>query len=156
VEEREHNTEESGRSRALDARARAQMRRERFHELVARAVEGLPGEFRERLENLDIVVSDWPSRAQLGTARVGSRLGLLGLYEGVPHTRRSRGYGMVVPDKITIFRRPIEARCRSWGEIEEEIRRVVRHEIAHHFGTDEHTLRSIEGHENRGGERRGS
>jgi predicted Zn-dependent protease with MMP-like domain len=69
----------------------------------------------------------------------------MGLYEGVPHTRRGHGYGMVLPDKITVFRKPIEARCRSWQEVEWEVHRVVRHEIAHHFGTDEDTLRMIEG-----------
>jgi predicted Zn-dependent protease with MMP-like domain len=144
----EHPADEvSAKSRASDVRARAAMRRERFHDLVVKAVEALPDEFLERLENLDIVVADWPSAAQLGTARIGGRLGLLGLYEGVPHTRRGRGYAMVTPDKITIFRKPIEARCHSWTEIEQEITRVVRHEIAHHFGTDEHTLRTIEGRE---------
>lgn len=142
--ERHSSGEESARSRALDSRARAEMQRERFLDLVIKAVEALPGEFRARLENIDVVVADWPSPSQLGAARVGSRLGLLGLYEGVPHVRRTRGYGMVLPDKITVFRRPIEARCQSWAEIEREIARVVRHEIAHHFGTDESTLRSIE------------
>jgi predicted Zn-dependent protease with MMP-like domain len=121
------------------------MRRKRFLDLVIEAVEALPEEFRERLENLDVVVADWPSPPQLAAARVGSRLGLLGLYEGIPHVRRGRGYGMVLPDKITVFRKPIEGRCHSWQEIEREIARVVRHEIAHHFGTDESTLRSIEG-----------
>jgi len=53
----------------------------------------------------------------------------------------------VLPDKITIFRKPIEARCRSWEEVEKEIIRVVRHEIAHHFGTDEPTLHDIEGNQ---------
>ena len=69
---------------------------------------------------------------------------LLGLYEGVPHTKRGRGYNLVLPDKITIFRKPIEMKCRSDKEIETEIGRVVRHEIAHHFGIGERTLREIE------------
>jgi predicted Zn-dependent protease with MMP-like domain len=54
---------------------------------------------------------------------------------------------MVLPDKITIFRKPIEARCHSWQEVEEEAARVVRHEIAHHFGIDDHKLRMIENQE---------
>ena len=145
--ERHSSGDESAKSRALDVRARAEMQRVRFLDLVVKAVEALPEEFRERLENLDVVVADWPSPAQLSAARVGSRLGLLGLYEGVPHVGRTRGYGMVLPDKITVFRKPIEGRCHSWAEIEREIVRVVRHEIAHHFGTDEGTLRSIEGHD---------
>jgi predicted Zn-dependent protease with MMP-like domain len=128
-----------------DAQARAQMRRERFFDLVIKVIDELPPEFLDKLENLDVGVADWPSPSQLAKSNIRNRYGLLGLYEGVPHTRRGRGYGMVLPDKITIFRKPIESRCRSWGEAEEEIRRVVLHEIAHHFGTDEHTLRTIEG-----------
>jgi len=62
-----------------------------------------------------------------------------------PQTKRGRHYGMVVPDKITIFQKPIEAKARSDKQIEAEIQRVVRHEIAHHFGTDEETLRRLEG-----------
>ncbi|MEE8469860.1 MAG: metallopeptidase family protein [Dehalococcoidia bacterium] len=127
------------------AQARSAMRQAKFHSLVIGAIEALPLEFRKRLENLDVVVTDWPSPSQLAHTNAKSRLGLLGLYEGVPHTKRGRGYDMVLPDKITVFRKPIEARCHSWKEIEEEVGRVVRHEIAHHFGTDEQRLRKIEG-----------
>jgi predicted Zn-dependent protease with MMP-like domain len=131
--------------RGNSAQARSAMHRERFYSLVVKTIEALPPVFRERLENLDVVVTDWPSPSQLARANAGNRLGLLGLYEGVPHTKRGRGYYMVLPDKITIFRKPIEARCRSWREIEEEIGRVVRHEIAHYFGIDEKRLRKLEG-----------
>jgi len=133
--------------RNRDAQARAEANRERFFEMVMKAIHELPPEFQERMENLDVIVADWPSQSQMAGSNIRSRYGLLGLYEGVPHTSRSRGYGMVLPDKITIFRKPIEARCRSWTEVEEEIGRVVRHEIAHHFGTGEETLRQIEGNQ---------
>lgn len=138
-------------SRVRDAQARAAARRERFYDLVMKAIDELPPDFKDRLENLDVIVADWPTPPQLARANVRSRFGLLGLYEGVPHTRRDRGYGMVLPDKITIFRRPIEARCRSWSDVEDEIQSVVWHEIAHHFGMDEHTLRSIESKRRRKG-----
>jgi len=69
---------------------------------------------------------------------------LLGLYQGVPQTRRGRGYGLVLPDKISIFQKPIEAQCRLGDEVEAKIEEVVRHEIAHHFGLDDRTLRKIE------------
>ncbi|MFC1944366.1 metallopeptidase family protein [Chloroflexota bacterium] len=121
------------------------MRQEDFEKLTERAISRLPAEFRDRLENVDIVVEDWPSTRQLGRAKARGRMGLLGLYEGVPRTSRGRGYNMVLPDKITIFRRPIEARCGSSREVEREIERVVRHEIAHHFGMGEDELRAIEG-----------
>lgn len=118
------------------------MERERFEELVARAMSELPQEFRDSLDNVDVVVQDYPSRGQLGNERRGTTL--LGLYEGVPHTKRTRGYGLVPPDKITLFQKPIEAMCRSEQEIAAEISEVLLHEIAHHFGLDEGTLRRIE------------
>jgi predicted Zn-dependent protease with MMP-like domain len=118
------------------------MTRERFEELVAQAVDDLPDEFLSALENVDVVVQDCPDRRQL--ARIGRRMMLLGLYEGVPRTHRTQGYGMVLPDRIVIFQRPIEDRCRSEAEVIVEIANVVRHEIAHHFGLDDVALRKIE------------
>jgi len=120
------------------------MDRHRFEWLVAREVDSLPEEFRTKLENIDVVIEDWPTLAQL--AKVGLRRSetLLGLYEGVPLTKRSRHYGLVPPDKITIFQRPIEAKYRYDAEITTEIQRVVRHEIAHHFGIGDARLKQIE------------
>jgi len=120
------------------------MEREKFQALVTKAIEDLPLEFQSKLENVDVVVEDWPSPRQLKQVKLSHPSQLLGLYQGVPQTKRGRGYGMVLPDKISIFRRPIEAQCRSDKEIEVEIGEVVRHEIAHHFGIDEKTLRRIE------------
>jgi predicted Zn-dependent protease with MMP-like domain len=122
------------------------MTRERFEELVAKAVDDLPEEFRAELENVDVVVQDSPSKRQL--ARIGRGMTLLGLYEGVPQIKRTQGYGMVLPDRIVIFQKPIQDQCRSQAEIEAEIGRVVRHEIAHHFGMDEEELRRIESRSN--------
>jgi len=68
----------------------------------------------------------------------------VGLYQGVPLTRRSRHYGLVVPDKITIFQKPIEDKCKYDAEITTEIRRVVLHEIAHHFGISDARLSQLE------------
>jgi predicted Zn-dependent protease with MMP-like domain len=121
------------------------MERDEFEGLVGRAIESLPLEFQRRLENVDIVVEEWPTAVQLTQAKIKSPGQLLGLYQGVPRTRRGRGYGLVLPDKISIFQRPIEAHCRFGYEIEAKIGEVVRHEIAHHFGLDEETLRKIEG-----------
>ncbi|MDH4290999.1 MAG: metallopeptidase family protein [Dehalococcoidia bacterium] len=121
------------------------MEREKFEGLVERAIESLPLEFQRELENVDIVVEEWPTAVQLRQAKIRSPGQLLGLYQGVPRTRRGRGYGLVLPDKISIFQKPIEAQCRFRYEIEAKIGEVVRHEIAHHFGIDEETLRKIEG-----------
>jgi len=120
------------------------MDREDFVLLVASTVEGLPDELHARLENVVIVVEDWPSQHQLAKTGIGLGGTLLGLYEGVPLTKRGAHYGMVPPDKITIFQKPIEAICRSRDSIVSEVQRVVRHEIAHHFGIGEAKLRQIE------------
>ena len=123
------------------------MDRERFERLVARAVEALPEEFITRLENIDVVVEDYPTQSQLTSVGLGRGQTLLGLYEGVPLTRRGAHYGLVPPDKITIFRKPIEGKCRYGGEIAAEIQRVLRHEIAHHFGIGDARLEQIENSE---------
>ena len=116
---------------------------EAFEELVNKAVEGLPAEFAERLDNVAIVVEDTPSRAQLRRSNVAPGNTLLGLYEGIPHTRRGNDYGMVLPDKITIFRKPIEASCQSDNQIVSLVREVVLHEIAHHFGISDARLEEL-------------
>ncbi|MFC1942965.1 metallopeptidase family protein [Chloroflexota bacterium] len=120
------------------------MNQEDFAQLVTKAVEGLPQEFLTELDNVDIVIEDYPSLAQLRKYRLRRRETLLGLYEGVPQTKRGSHYGMVLPDKITIFQKPIEARCRVDAEVYEEIKRVLKHEIAHHFGISDERLLEIE------------
>jgi len=120
------------------------MQKQKFEALVLRAIEELPAEFQERLENVDVLVENWPSQEQLRSLGLRHNTQLLGLYEGVPQTERGEGYNLVLPDKITIFQKPIESNCRSEREIETEIGEVVRHEIAHHFGTAEKTLHEIE------------
>jgi predicted Zn-dependent protease with MMP-like domain len=118
------------------------MDRQRFEYLVAQAVNSLPKEFRARLENVDVVVEDRPDPQQSGI-KPGHTL--LGLYEGVPLTRRGSHYGMVTPDIITIFQKPIESMFRGEDRIIAEIQRVVKHEIAHHFGISDAKLDQLEG-----------
>ena len=125
------------------------MQREAFEALVARAIDNLPPEFQRKLENVDVVVEDWPTPGQLRQAKHIHPTQLLGLYQGVPQTRRGERYGMVLPDKISIFQKPIEAQCRFGDEIEAKVEEVVRHEIAHHFGLDEKALRRIESEKRR-------
>ena len=120
------------------------MDRERFWWLVAKAVDSLPEEFQTKLENVDVVVEDWPTQGQLAQVGLRHRQTLLGLYEGVPLTKRGVHYGLVPPDKITIFQKSIEAKCRYEAELIAEVHKVVRHEIAHHFGIGDARLRQIE------------
>jgi len=119
------------------------MDRERFEGLVERALLELPDQFRERLSNIDVEVEDYPSPDDLRAARARRGQILLGLYRGIPVTRRGLGYNMVPPDRIIIFQQPIEMVCRSDDEIVERVGHVVRHEIAHHFGIDDEALRRM-------------
>ena len=112
-----------------------------FYELVERALEELPPELMKLLDNVAIVVDDWPDYS---TPLVSgeSDSGLYGLYEGVPLTERASGYYGFLPDKITIFRGPLE-RDFLRDELEEQVRITVVHEIAHHFGFDEDRLEEL-------------
>jgi predicted Zn-dependent protease with MMP-like domain len=107
---------------------------------VRRAIRQLPPRFAERLENVAIVVADEASPQQRRAAGLEPGADLYGLYEGVPQPQRSAGYGMVLPDKITLFQRTIEADCRSEAEIAYQVRKTLIHELAHHFGIDDARL----------------
>ena len=119
------------------------MEQARFERLVVEAIEALPEEFLSRLENIDVVVEEKPTGEQLAGVGLPRGRTLLGLYEGVPITRRSSHYGLVPPDKITIFQKPIEAKSRYESGIITEIGRVVYHEIAHHFGLSDARLKKL-------------
>ena len=119
------------------------MNREAFRDLVANAVNTLPAMFRTRLDNVEVVVEDWPDRKTMRLAGVRHPAQLLGFYHGVPQTRRTHNYGLVLPDKISIYQRSIELRCRTSEEIHRTIHHVLRHEIAHHFGIDDARLREM-------------
>jgi predicted Zn-dependent protease with MMP-like domain len=107
--------------------------RARFEELVADALDEIPDELLQMMDNVAVVVRE-------GTE--GSRL--LGLYDGIPLTERDAGYdGMVVPDRISIFRRPILAMCADEAEVVEQVRITVIHEVAHHFGIDDERLHAL-------------
>ena len=117
-----------------------------FEQLVAEAVDRLPDVFREKLDNVALVVEDWPDRRAMAAAGARHPAGLLGLYHGVPQERRTHDYGLVLPDKITVYQRPIEMRCRTPAQVRSLVEHVVRHEIAHHFGIDDARLREIGAH----------
>ncbi len=111
--------------------------REEFDQLVADALAGLPPEILSRMENVAITVQEWPSRAQLDSSGVPPGSTLFGLYQGVPLTHRSSHYGMVTPDRITIFRGPLTRYFATPEAIAVQVRKTVVHEIAHHFGMGE-------------------
>jgi predicted Zn-dependent protease with MMP-like domain len=114
--------------------------RPRFERLVLRALSGLPPEFRARLDNVDVIVERRPTTAHLRQGGVRSGHTLLGLYVGTPLPARSEGYHMTLPDRILIFQEPIEAICSNSRELVMQVRQTVVHELAHHFGIDDHRL----------------
>jgi predicted Zn-dependent protease with MMP-like domain len=118
--------------------------RDRFEELVRLALDELPPEIAERLDNVDITVEEWPTVQQLSSAGIPERHMLLGLYQGVPLTRRTQGYNMLPPDRVTIFQRPLESISRDEDDLVLRVRDTVVHEIAHHFGISDPRLREIE------------
>jgi predicted Zn-dependent protease with MMP-like domain len=106
---------------------------ERFEQLVGAALDGIPQELGRLMDNVAVFVQE-------GTHRSG----LLGRYEGIPLTKRDRGYeGMVMPDRITIFRLPILAMCRSEEEVVQQVRITVIHEVGHHFGIGDARLHEL-------------
>ncbi len=118
---------------------------EDFARLVSRALESLPSEFLERLENVQVDVEEWPTREELVEAGLGSgdRRHLLGLYHGVPLTGRGSEY-MALPDRITIYQKPIEAAVGvDEAEIANQVRRTVIHEIAHYYGIADERLEEL-------------
>jgi predicted Zn-dependent protease with MMP-like domain len=115
----------------------------RFARLVFRALSDIPTPFKERLANIDIVIKRRPSPADLRYAGVTGDEGLYGLYEGVPLTERGSDYGLVLPDKITIFQEPLEADFPDESELVQEVRKTVLHEIAHFFGMSEESVKEL-------------
>ena len=120
------------------------MKRRRFEEYVDRALESLPAQFQQLLDNLAIFIEDQPSRSLLRDLGMSADDTLLGLYEGVPQTERTSTYDLVMPDRITLFQRPIEESCDTEAQVAVQIRRTILHEVGHHFGMDEDRLDEIE------------
>jgi predicted Zn-dependent protease with MMP-like domain len=118
--------------------------REIFEKFVDEAMEQLPHALAARIENLAVKIQDRPTRGQLRRWEIPPDEELLGFYEGVPLTERLTDYGMMAPDVIYIFQNAIEETCSSEPEIQDEVRRTVRHEIAHHFGIDDERLEELD------------
>ena len=116
------------------------MDEERFRQLVEEAIDSLPEEFAKRLNNVSVVVEDTPSPQLLKSLKLPVWTLLFGLYQGVPQTKRGF-YSGVLPDKITIFKNPIQRVARTEEEIKAQVRATVIHEIGHHFGLSEEDLK---------------
>jgi predicted Zn-dependent protease with MMP-like domain len=116
------------------------VQRRDFEQLVVEALEALPQRFRRHVQNIAVVVEEGPSRELLESLGLWPDGTLLGLYEGVPLPERGYGYGNVLPDRITIFQRPIETMCCTPHEIRDVVQDTVIHELGHYFGFDDEQL----------------
>ena len=105
---------------------------ERFEAMVSEALDALPEELGRLMSNVAVTVE-----------RDRGPAGLLGLYQGIPLTRRTTSYAGALPDRITIYRQAISAVCDSEAEVVEQVRRTVVHEVGHHFGIGDARLREL-------------
>jgi predicted Zn-dependent protease with MMP-like domain len=117
---------------------------EDFARIAGAALDSLPEKFTKYLRNVAIVYADEPTPEQRIKQRLQPNQTLLGLYEGIPQIRRDAGYNLVLPDKITIFKRPLLGISHNEHSLRENIRHTLWHEIAHHFGLDHDKIHELE------------
>lgn len=120
------------------------MEREEFEKIVEENFEQLPEQFKSEIDNVAVVVEDYPTDDLVGKLHLKSKHQLFGLYQGVPLSMRGPWYGMspVLPDKISLYQRNIESVCRTTGEIRKKVYEVLVHEIGHYLGMNEEEIRS--------------
>ncbi len=114
-----------------------------FAEAVTEALQLLPDDFQRHMTDLAVDVQDLPDRQTLTELGIKDQRGLLGMYHGLPLTRRSVGHLLRMPERIVLYQRNIERICRSRRDLIDQIRRTVLHEVGHHFGMDERRLREL-------------
>ena len=119
------------------------MRRWDFQHLVAEALDELPRRFRRHLRNIAVVVERAPSRELLEDMGLWPHGTLLGLYQGVPLPQRSHDHGNMLPDRIVIFQKPLEAMGRTREAIKAAVKETVVHEIGHYFGLDDERIEEL-------------
>ena len=116
---------------------------EQFQQYVAEALETLPDAIKKMMSNVAVTVAEYPTEAQKQSVGLRSGYSLYGLYQGVPLTQRGSGYGMVPPDRITIFMYPMVYHHHTPEGIRRQVQKTVLHEIGHHFGLGEKRLREL-------------
>lgn len=120
-----------------------QVSNEQFQELINQALEELPGEHVKNIENVAILYEDEPTPEQRVKLELSDDQTLLGLYEGVPLSER-QGMTRVLPDTITLFKRPLEWQANNLAELKAEIRHTIWHEIAHYYGLNHKRIQELE------------
>ena len=120
------------------------MTRARFEKLVVEAITLIPKRFRREMKNLALVVEEEPSDELLGEMEIEPPDSLYGLYQGTPLPERTWGFGNTLPDRITIYQRPIEEDCEDEDDIRAVIGETLIHEVGHYFGLSEEEIEEIE------------
>jgi len=115
-----------------------------FEQLVKAGIDAIPERFAKELKNVAIVIEDQPDQWQAKKIHLRHGWLLFGLYEGIPQTRRGGNYTLVLPDKITIFKQPLEHAARDEEHLKEMVKNTVWHEIAHHFGLGHKRIHELE------------
>jgi predicted Zn-dependent protease with MMP-like domain len=115
-----------------------------FEKILLDAYKSLPAIFREKIENVALVVEEWSGYQEKKTVGAGGDVTLLGLYRGVPRKHRDSNYANVLPDKIIIYKGPLLALAKNKPELKALVKEVLFHEVGHYFGLSEEELREIE------------
>jgi predicted Zn-dependent protease with MMP-like domain len=115
-----------------------------FEALINAAMDELPQEYIERLDNVAITYEDEPNEDQRQKLHLRGGETLYGLYEGIPLTRRGAGYNLVLPDKITIFKNPVLRAVGTMEALKREVKHTLWHEIAHYYGLDHDRIHELE------------
>lgn len=119
---------------------------EEFDKLASLAIDSLPKQYTDNMNNVAIIVENDPTKEQLTRMHVLDNQLLYGLYEGIPLTVRNNGYNLVSPDKITIFKNPICQNSTDINNLKEQIKRTIWHEIAHHYGLNHEQMNKLQNH----------
>ena len=117
---------------------------EEFKEFVSAGMDAIPPKYIKNLNNVAFVVQDLPTEEQRVKLKLSEHQTLYGLYEGIPLTKRGFNYNLVLPDKITIFKKPMEASSQTIEELKEQVRHTVWHEVAHYFGLNHEQIHKLE------------
>ena len=115
-----------------------------FDKIISQAMDELPEEYIKNLNNVAITYADEPTHEQRQKQKLRDDQTLLGLYEGIPLTKRNSGYNLVLPDKITIFKKPLLRASQDENSFRNQVKHTLWHEIAHHYGLDHERIREIE------------